>query len=379
MGPLDRTRSSPWRPFLARLGLLALLGIAGLLVALPCSAVAASRDRVESSLQLPGPGGPFPDSVIGARRSARVAPHRARAFPVLGGEQVEVSSTYYSDAEMQSVVDVLGGLVHGPEMGSLSVYVASPRELASICGPDALACYAPANGEMFVSGEDREAYGVPRDFTIAHEYGHHIASNRLNSPWTALDTGAKRWATYAQVCRGVRKRRLYPGDEGSHYWDNPGEAFAESNAQLNYPGVDVAWGYSRLLQPSAASQAKLRADITDPWTGPVTVTWYGSIWRSRRNPAQHRFATPFDGQVEVRLDGPAGSNYDLYVVGQRLHARRIKRHRGKLRPRRRVVHRAVTGGSEERIEMTACGQGSVRVEVRRRSGTGPFSVTVARP
>jgi hypothetical protein len=379
VGPLDPIQLSHWRPSLARLALLALLA-AGALVALPSSAsAAANRDRAESSLQLPGPGGPFPDSVIGPRRAGGVAPRHARAFPVLGGEQVEVSSTYYSDAEMQGVADVLGGLVHGPEMNSLSVYVASPSEIASICGPDALACYAPASGEMFVSGEDGEAYGVPRDYTIAHEYGHHIAGNRLNSPWPALETGAKRWSSYEQVCQGVRKRSLYPGNEGNHYWENPGEAFAESNAHLNYPGVAVPWGYSSLLQPSATSLAKLRADITDPWTGPTTVTWNGAMWPSRRNPAEHRFSTPYDGQVEIRLNGPAGSNYDLFVLGQRLQGKRVKRNHRKLRLRLRVVHRAATGGSEERIAMTVCGQGSIQVEVRRRSGTGPFAVTVARP
>jgi hypothetical protein len=50
-----------------------------------------------------------------------------------------------------------------------------------------------------------------------------------------------------------------------------------------------------------------------------------------------------------------------------------------LRPRRRVVERAVSGGSSEHIDTTLCGQSSIRVEVRRRSGSGPFTVTVMRP
>src|SRR5919201_2056625 len=101
---------------------------------------------------------------------------------------------------------------------------------------------------MIVAGDDGSACGVPRDFTIAHEYGHHIASNRVNSPWTALDSGAKRWATYEHVCQGTRQGRLFPGDEDYHYWDNPGEGFAESNAHLNYPDVSVPWGYNPLLR-----------------------------------------------------------------------------------------------------------------------------------
>jgi len=54
---------------------------------------------------------------------------------------------------------VLAGLVHGPEMNTLSVYVASPGELTDICGPGALACYAPGISEMVVSG----AFAGPAD------------------------------------------------------------------------------------------------------------------------------------------------------------------------------------------------------------------------
>ena len=367
-----------------RSALCAVLCLAGALVALTPAAGAVSRGRPlseRSTLELPGPGAPFPDTLIGGgRRLSRASgTARARSFPVLGGEQVDVSSSYYSDAEMQNVVNVLGGLVHGPEMNTLSVYVATPDEITDMCGPGALACYAPGISEMVVSGEDGSPYGVPRDFTIAHEYGHHIANNRANAPWTALDTGAKRWATYQRVCQGTRKGQLFPGDEDYHYWENPGEGFAESNAHLNYPGVSVPWGYSLLLRPTDRSLAKLRADITDPWSQPATVAWSGSTWPGRRNPAQHRFSTPLDGQIEIRLSGPVGSNFDLYVLGPKLRAKRPKRHHRHLRPRRRVVERAVSGGSSEQIDTTLCGQSSIRVEVRRRSGSGPFTVSVTRP
>ncbi len=382
----DRTRLKT--VFGGRSAIGALAGLlclaAGLLMA-PSIAGAASRAPLaqQSTLELPAPAGPFPDTVIRGRRVlSRVdGPTPGETtFPVFGGEQVEVSSTYYTDEQMQSVVNVLGGLVHGPEMNALSVYVASPDEISSICGQGALACYAPGISEMVVSGDDGSSYGVPRDYTIAHEYGHHIANNSLNSPWTALDTGAKRWATYEHVCQGTRKGQLFPGDEGYHYWENPGEGFAESNAHLNFPGVSVPWGYSQLLEPSQSSMAKLRADITSPWAGPTTVAWNGSLWRGRRNPAQHRFSTPLDGQVQIRLDGPQGSNYDLYLLGPKLRiARHLRRKHHRLRVRRRVIDRAVSGGSSEQLDLSVCGQTSIRVEVRRHGGSGPFSVSVTRP
>jgi hypothetical protein len=368
----------------ARAALAALLCLVALLL-LPPAAGAATRSPLAegSTLELPGPAGPFPDTLIHNRPLlSRIdgPAMRENSYPVLGGEQVEVSSTYYTDEQMQSVVNVLAGLIHGPEMNTLSVYVANPQEVTDMCGQGALACYAPGISEMIVSGDDGSSYGVPRDFTIAHEYGHHIANNRVNPPWTALDSGAKRWATYERVCQGTRKGQLFPGDEDYHYWENPGEGFAESNAHLNFPGVSVPWGYSSLLQPTQGSLAKLKADIISPWTAPSTAVWSGSIWPTRRNPAEHRFSTPLDGQVEIRLDGPAGSNYDLFLLGPKLRAaKHLRKHHRRFRVRRRVIDRAVSVSSSEQIDMNLCGQSSIRVEVRRRSGAGPFTVSVTRP
>jgi hypothetical protein len=368
--------------------ILALLALCCLAV-LPASAGAATRAPLAetSALSLAAPTAQFPDSLVSGHRAlmrSSAGPSET-TFPVVGGQHVTMSSSYYSTDQEQSIANVLGGLVHGDEMNSLSVYVASPDEITSICGQGALACYAPSVSQMIVSGADGSSYGVPRDYTIAHEYGHHIANNRDDAPWSALESGAKRWATYEHVCQGTRDGRLFPGDEDSHYWDNPGEAFAETNAHLDFPGVTVPWGYSELLQPSQTSMARLRADITSPWTGPATVSWNGSLWPGRRNPAEHTFSTPLDGQVQIQLSGPAGANYDLYLLGpkvnaeRRQHNRHSRRHHRKPRLRRRVIQRAATGGSSEELNLSVCGQSSIQVEVRRISGSGPFSVSVTRP
>jgi hypothetical protein len=35
---------------------------------------------------------------------------------------------------------------------------------------------------------------------VRHELGHHVAFNRLNTPWTAVNWGPKAWATDQDVC-----------------------------------------------------------------------------------------------------------------------------------------------------------------------------------
>ena len=81
-------------------------------------------------------------------------------------------------------------------------------------------CIAPGEDP----GSDLSAEAV-----ITHEYGHHIAANRSNAPWLALDWGPKRWASAMQVCAKARQGVLVPGAEDPvQYTENPGEGWAES-------------------------------------------------------------------------------------------------------------------------------------------------------
>jgi len=291
-----------------------------------------------------------------ARADNRVAEVR---FPVSGGESVAVTSSEYTGEEIQGVVDVLGGLPHGPEMNALSVYVASPTELQQICGGQALACYDVQGRTMIVSGSTAPAFGIPRDFTIAHEYGHHLANESVNSPWAAFETGTRHWATTEDVCRRSRRGTLYPGDEGTHYWSNPGEAFAETYAHLAYPNAHVPWSYASELHPTAASLASIRADLAAPWAVPTNQTWQARL-SPRRSLAARTFQIPLDGTVQVQVDNATASPTSLRLLALN----------------RRVVGRT-SSGQGEALSFLACGTRSLRVEVR--GGDGAFTTTVARP
>ena len=67
-------------------------------------------------------------------------------------------------------------------------------------------CRARSSRRATLPSRDLSAEAI-----IAHEYGHHVAANRSNAPWAALDWGTKRWATYIQVCGRARDGRALPG------------------------------------------------------------------------------------------------------------------------------------------------------------------------
>jgi hypothetical protein len=260
--------------------LLAICLSALLAAALPALSAGATREPLSLfRAELRDPSGTEANGRLD-RRALAAAQSQANpaATVTAAAESPQISSTYYGPEEIGSVLVTLESLPHGPEMAGLSVYVATPEEIAAICGETVLACYFPDRKEMVVSGENHGVAGVPRAFAIAHEYGHHIANSQpAAEPIAPIDTGTIRWATYERVCQFARARRLFPGNQGAHYWQDPEEAFAETYAHLADPADRVSWQYTPLLAPSAASLAKVRADVARPWSGPVSRTISGTL------------------------------------------------------------------------------------------------------
>ena len=245
-----------------------------------------------------------------AMRTAR-ARTRTRRLATEDGYSVDVEVTpAYADNPIadQALVDFLGSRLHGPELGALRVYVGTPREIVRLCGGDALAvaCYAAAEARMYVPGE--RVKGIPVEYAITHEYGHHLASRRSNRPWDALDWGAKHWASATRVCTYVRRGRLFPGNQGAHYFDDPGEGFADGYAHLHYP--DVPWSYNELMRPGHSAFAAIRRDVLSPWVRNRTRTFRGRLG-PRRGGRTFRLRLTLDGEVVLRLTAPRGGSYSV--------------------------------------------------------------------
>jgi hypothetical protein len=271
------------------------------------------------------------------------------------GETVTVySSSGYpvDEAANQAAADYMDSLVHGPELSQVRIYFAPAAEVGVLCGsPDVDGCYTPATGEIVSIGEDSQWSTVEE--VVTHEYGHHVAMHRLNAPWPAVAWGTKRWATYEGVCAKQAAGRAFPGDEGDHYFQNPGEALAESFLHLNEVKLGVAetpWGYDPMFAPDAKALAALEQDVVAPWAGYALQHWTGRFAR-RGQLGTAVLRTPLDGVVAVQLRGPRGSS--IRLTGALYPKRASKTLVSGLVCGQRSLTTRVTGGKAGRFQVTA--------------------------
>lgn len=305
------------------------------------------------------------DSVLPRRpRSLRaVQASRPPYVRAADGELVRVSASpglHATSATLRSYATLFASFVHGSELGSVSVYLAPYSEMRDVCGADADSCFSPSDDEIVLIGQTPPD-GTPIAEIAAHEYGHHIALHRSNRPWDAGDWGPKRWATYEGVCTRYLDGTAFPGDEGSHYDLNPGEAWAETNRVLN-GGSDPWVRIARSFAPDSNALMLARRDILAPYRG-ATNTYRHSAFR-RGGPARARYGlnAPLDGSDAISLHTRGHLDADLYVYSGN-----------------RLVAKSAHAGHAELVRMTGCGWGRVTVEVRRRHGTGSFVLHMALP
>lgn len=320
---------------------------------------------------------PVRDTVVEAPSfgSARISASAEEAgrYPIDdgSGETVVVTATPACQAACdaanpQQIADTLGTFLHGPEMELLTVQLDTPSQIEFDCGFGAQACYYGGENTIVLSGDSTPApEGASRDFVLAHEYGHHIARHRQSpSPFpAAIDWGTARWSSYEHVCQRSRAGALFPGNEGSHYFRDPGEAFAESYAHMTYPESNVVWRWVRSLQPDAIAMRAIREDVTRPWSGRTAVTLRGRVPGRRDRAVTKTFQTPIDGTVSLRPVGARRYKLDL------------------LNPLGRVLRTSRHGFSfGHRINYTVCGQSRLRVAVRSsRRASGAFKLQIQRP
>jgi len=278
---------------------------------------------------------------------------------------VQVSTTYTAEqVRPQAWAEFFARLPHGPELAYVVVRVASPAEVAALCGDAALGCYEA--GELVMPGE--QSGGEDPEEVARHEYGHHVAATRSNPPWRAAEWGPKRWASAAGICRRAKGRTAFPGDDGMFYRLDPGEAFAEVYRVLadEKAGAPVSrWGLvDGSFYPDRAALRAAERDVVDPWAGATTTRWSG---RFRKSDPRRRIlpvATPLDGELTAELRLPAGSLDTLELLATD----------------GRVLARGLWSGTRtRRLSYVVCGQRSLRLRLTTSGAQGRFDLMVSRP
>lgn len=293
------------------------------------------------------------------RRLGDVAWRRYRSDA--SGPTVRVSSAYAQPAAVaQKWTSFFEALVHGFELSVLDAYIAPLPEVQKICGSsDVLGCY----GDDRLVMPDEGADGITATSIAAHEYGHHVAFNRVNAPWTALDWGPKRWATHERVCARTAVGTAAPGAEDANYALNPGEAWAETYRVLNESaaGIPLLWPIvDPSFEPDAGALAAAREDVVDPWTS------HGATVKTRRFGSNARtwttqVATPLDGELRVQVQ--PGSN-DVALVG----------------PDGGTLARGSWSSSGARaLDYVICGQRTVALRITRHTSRRAFTVRLSVP
>jgi hypothetical protein len=336
---------------------------------------AAAQSAPQRQLKSPQLGeitrasGPITDSVLDAPRTLALAPsgYWGGTYKVATGESVTVyaSNAYPVDPALgHRWADFLASLVHGPELSTVTVLLSTPNEISRVCGQDALACYSPRGALLYAPGEDPSA-SLSAEAVITHEYGHHVAANRLNTPWDAGDWGPKRWASTLQVCAAAKQGRLAPGAEDPvRYEVNPGEGWAETYRVLNQRRLGLPespWDIvTQALYPSGAALAAAELDVTSPWQGEATTVRTGAVTRSSRT-RTYAVATPLDGTLKLTLRASAGVRVAVDLLAGST----------------RVAH--ASGAGTLARSTTVCGTRTYGVRVTELKGRGSFRLSVAKP
>jgi hypothetical protein len=257
-------------------------------------------------------------------------------------------------------------LTHGAELARLTSYHATLDEVQELCGARALGCYS--RNTMISLAEPAMDGTTPED-VVRHEYGHHIALYRDNTPWRAIDWGPKNWATSATVCPKVTRGEAHPGDEGQNYALNPGEAWAEVYRLLQERKDGITAGAWPIIAPSfypteAALQAAER-DVLQPWTRGSLRSFARTFGKRMAKVWWIPLSTPLDGNLRITAAVPRGGRYEVALVG----------------PNRTTVLRRASGVGQrvKRIATTVCGQRSLFVRVTQAGTFGRVSVTAATP
>jgi hypothetical protein len=265
----------------------------------------------------------------------------------------------------QTWADFLSGLLHGTELSFLTAYIGTLDDVREICGERALGCYG--GNRMVSMGETM--FGISAAEVVRHEYGHHIAFHRVNSPWQAIDWGPKNWASTEDVCRRAEELTAYPGDEGDHYSVNPGEAWAETYRLLEESRADATGSGWPIIDssfyPDAVALQAAERDVLQPWNVGRRTVFRRTFSAGGKRVWPIALTTPLDGLLDVTVALPRNGLHEVALLTA---------------DRRTVLQTGLwASATTKRITTTICGERSLVLRVTQKGALGRVTVTATAP
>ena len=244
------------------------------------------------------------------------------------------------------------------DLESVRFLLLTPLEIASTCLAPVDGCYLEVQRTIVGPGEDF-ADGTSVATVLAHEFGHHLGTRRLNPPWSALDYGPKRWSTAVRACPRVRAQTAFVGEIGSDHDRQLGEIWAETYAHAAWRASTWdggwwptwPWYLDESFRPTPRTLELALLDALQPWRPSERK------WRGRLRPGQtaRLGITPLDGTLRARLvSAPAGAAVSVHAGGRRL------------------------AGPARTVSLTVCGERRLSVRVSSARG-GAFVLSLSVP
>ena len=303
--------------------------------------------------------------------------------------RIFTAASYGDGAEVRASrvawADYFASLPHSSELDRLTVVISPFGEMQTSCGGEADSCYSPGEGIIYLVGETPPDGSDIRQIA-AHEYGHHIATNRDNWPWDAEYWGPKYWASARQVCANTRTRLnspvtrtkplMFPGDQGANYNDNPAEVWAETYRIIASNAIGVPadpWEYdpahtppllglglNPAWKPTAEMLVAAQRDVAHPWPGERTRVWKGKFRPGGRSAKVVDLPLSLDGRVTAKLETAAQltSRIQLQATAGR-----------------RLTHWTAASHTPA-LKNDVCGVKLARVRIARTAGAGSWKLTV---
>src|SRR6266536_3959533 len=164
-----------------RLLLVAVLASIAMAFAFGAAAQSSTTRRLESPrlAEIARGSAAIPDTLLdpGPMRALAPSGFWGGDYRTPSGESVTVyaSNSYPIDPALgQRWADFLASLLHGSELSSVTVLLATPDQIKRICGGFAVACYDDRGGLLYASGEDPNS-DFSAEAVMTHEYSNHVA------------------------------------------------------------------------------------------------------------------------------------------------------------------------------------------------------------